>query len=135
MFALLATIWDCITRFILPLDVNQPDEYGKTALHSAVIGNYLECVNLLLSNGANVQTSDETGETPIHSATRNGNEAIVTVFTFAFPKTNALSYTTSSSRSILTFCEFRTKHFEAKGCAKLTQFQLFEKKFQLRKDH
>ena len=55
------------------------DEYGKTALHNAVLGNYLEIVNVLLDCGANSETSDENEETPLHSATRNGNETILKV--------------------------------------------------------
>jgi ankyrin repeat protein len=45
-------------------------------LHSAVAANRLDLVELLLSNGADVQARDTSGITPLHTAAATGNREI-----------------------------------------------------------
>jgi hypothetical protein len=48
-------------------------EWGFTALHSAAGTGNVELVELLLENGANVNTPDVTGATPLHEAAKRGH--------------------------------------------------------------
>ncbi|XP_041428006.1 protein phosphatase 1 regulatory subunit 13 like L homeolog isoform X3 [Xenopus laevis] len=49
-------------------DPSQPNEEGITALHNAICGANDNIVNLLVSNGANVNAEDSHGWTPLHCA-------------------------------------------------------------------
>uniref|UniRef100_F6V7Z3 Protein phosphatase 1 regulatory subunit 13 like n=1 Tax=Xenopus tropicalis TaxID=8364 RepID=F6V7Z3_XENTR len=49
-------------------DPSQPNEEGITALHNAICGANYNIVNLLVSNGANVNAEDSHGWTPLHCA-------------------------------------------------------------------
>ena len=60
-------------------NLNHLDEFGKTSLHIAVADNSVDKVLNLLQKGVSASTADETGETPLHAATRNGNYAIAEV--------------------------------------------------------
>uniref|UniRef100_A0A669QQB0 Ankyrin repeat domain 61 n=1 Tax=Phasianus colchicus TaxID=9054 RepID=A0A669QQB0_PHACC len=60
---------------------------GRTALHIAVcaasskagriLGVNIDCISLLLSNGANVNVQDHEGRTPVHEACSGGRREIV----------------------------------------------------------
>jgi ankyrin repeat protein len=50
----------------LGLDVNQADNYGDTPLHLAVMNERVHSVNFLLSLGAEVDTCNLDGNTPLH---------------------------------------------------------------------
>ncbi|KAF7489736.1 Leucine-rich repeat serine/threonine-protein kinase 1 [Sarcoptes scabiei] len=67
-------------------NINSQDDKGRTALHEAVIANSLECVQLLLENGANPNLKqnysddlNQSGKTPLHLAVQNGRLDLVKV--------------------------------------------------------
>ena len=64
---------------VLLTDLSATDEFGRTALHNAILGKHLRIVQMLLSKGANVQVQDERGDTPLHTAVRVGDEKILQV--------------------------------------------------------
>lgn len=48
------------------IDVNDPDEYyGCSALHFAVIWDRLQCAEMLLAHGANINVKDDDNKTPL----------------------------------------------------------------------
>ncbi|ORX63256.1 ankyrin [Anaeromyces robustus] len=49
------------------LDINSKDEFGYTALHAAVSYSRLEAARWLLEHGADVNITDDDGDTPLHS--------------------------------------------------------------------
>ncbi len=49
------------------VDVNAKDEFGSTPLHPATYSGHKEVVELLIANGANVNTKDQ-GWTPLDIA-------------------------------------------------------------------
>ncbi len=51
-------------------DVNVKDDKGKTPLHCAAVGAYLEGMRALLENGADVNAVDDEGNTPLQLARR-----------------------------------------------------------------
>eukprot|EP00026_Physarum_polycephalum_P003824 Phypoly_transcript_03840.p1 GENE.Phypoly_transcript_03840~~Phypoly_transcript_03840.p1 ORF type:complete len:767 (+),score=95.81 Phypoly_transcript_03840:20-2320(+) len=51
-----------------PSSINFADEFGRFPLHYAVLKGNLECVQILLENGANVNTGDANKLTPLHYA-------------------------------------------------------------------
>ena len=60
------------------LDGTDPHD-GGTALHYAVVANYLPIVNLLLSGKSNPNTKAKFGKTPLHAAVRSGRVNTVRV--------------------------------------------------------
>ena len=57
-----------LARFVLDIngtDVNKADRQGNTALHNAVRTGFESVVELLASHGANVNATNESGETPL----------------------------------------------------------------------
>uniref|UniRef100_A0A3B4GXD1 Serine/threonine-protein phosphatase 6 regulatory ankyrin repeat subunit C-like n=1 Tax=Pundamilia nyererei TaxID=303518 RepID=A0A3B4GXD1_9CICH len=54
-------------------DINMLDDHGRTCLHAAASGGNVECVNLLLSSGAELDIKDNLGRSPLHYAAANGN--------------------------------------------------------------
>ena len=65
---------------VLLTDLSATDEFGRTALHNAILGKHLRIVQMLLSKGAHVQVQDERGDTPLHTAVRVGDEKILQVY-------------------------------------------------------
>lgn len=59
---------------------------GSTALHLAVFRGYAEVVEELVSAGAAVDTHDNEGETPLHTAAGQGNLAMVRAMLRARPE-------------------------------------------------
>ncbi len=59
-------------------DINMTDEYGHTALISAILANNEDCVALLLNSGADFEKPcDFTKWTPVHNAAVTGNVRIL----------------------------------------------------------
>lgn len=56
----------------LSLDINAGGGYYSTSLHAAVISGNLDIVLVLLNHGANVNTLDDEGWSPLHRASRGG---------------------------------------------------------------
>ncbi len=54
-------------------NVSYLDEYGYTPLIQAIIADKIECTQLLLQKGADVNQHDITGRTPLHWAVYNEN--------------------------------------------------------------
>uniref|UniRef100_A0A665UGL5 Serine/threonine-protein phosphatase 6 regulatory ankyrin repeat subunit C-like n=1 Tax=Echeneis naucrates TaxID=173247 RepID=A0A665UGL5_ECHNA len=54
-------------------DINILDDNGRTCLHAAASGGNVDCLNLLLNNGADVDIKDILGRSPLHYAAANGN--------------------------------------------------------------
>ncbi|MHC4495709.1 MAG: ankyrin repeat domain-containing protein, partial [Planctomycetota bacterium] len=46
-------------------DVNAKDSFGMTPLHTAVIRNHIEAVELLIAAGAEVNAKSNRGQTPL----------------------------------------------------------------------
>lgn len=53
-----------------PLNIDEKDSYGRTALHWAVSQNNLDLVRLLLDKNFNINIQDNNGNTALHLATR-----------------------------------------------------------------
>ena len=51
-------------------DLSITDQFGRTPLHNAILGQHNLVVELLLSGGADVRVKDERGDTPLHTAER-----------------------------------------------------------------
>lgn len=59
-------------------DINMTDEYGHTALISAILANNEDCVTLLLKSGADFEKPCEfTKWTPVHNTAVTGNVRIL----------------------------------------------------------
>src|SRR5579871_6272998 len=54
-------------------DVNSAEPDGSTALHWAAYNNDLECADLLLRSGANPNSKNDLGATPLWAAAQNGS--------------------------------------------------------------
>jgi CubicO group peptidase (beta-lactamase class C family) len=59
------------------IDLNQRDRYGRTQLHNAVYEGDKEKIELLLSNGADINATTIAGLTPLHLAKIAGYKDIV----------------------------------------------------------
>jgi len=53
--------------------VFMPDKGGLTSVHSAAQGGHLECLRLLIENGAEVNSVSNKGETPADFAAQGGH--------------------------------------------------------------
>lgn len=59
-------------------NINYQDEFGNTPLHYAVLFNDKAVINLILDNGAHLNTPNGEGNTPLHiAATKKQNENTV----------------------------------------------------------
>ncbi|CAG8791792.1 14176_t:CDS:2, partial [Racocetra persica] len=58
------------------LGTNTCDEYGNTALHYASQNGYLEIIDILLENGAEVNSEEKNKLTPLHAAISNNHKEI-----------------------------------------------------------
>lgn len=61
--------------FAAGVDVNQPDQRGRTALIAAALARDWQTVSRLLKAGADVQRADESGITPLMAAAMGGHLA------------------------------------------------------------
>jgi ankyrin repeat protein len=59
------------------VDVNALDANGQTALILAIQHNHVDIVRALLTHGANPNTADSRGFTPLRAARTRGNLAIL----------------------------------------------------------
>uniref|UniRef100_A0A3Q2QDF2 Ankyrin repeat domain 52 n=1 Tax=Fundulus heteroclitus TaxID=8078 RepID=A0A3Q2QDF2_FUNHE len=66
-FAALFGFPDCCRKLL------SNDDYGRTCLHAAASGGNVECLNLLINNGAELDIKDDLGRSPLHYAAANGN--------------------------------------------------------------
>ncbi|KAE9619647.1 hypothetical protein Lal_00038167 [Lupinus albus] len=57
--------------------IDEPVEDGDTALHLTCLYGHLECVQLLLERGANLEAKDDDGAIPLHDACAGGFTQIV----------------------------------------------------------
>ncbi|OIV89168.1 hypothetical protein TanjilG_25689 [Lupinus angustifolius] len=57
--------------------IDEPVEDGDTALHLTCLYGHLECVQLLLERGANLEAKDDDGAIPLHDACAGGFTEIV----------------------------------------------------------
>ncbi|XP_019722893.1 uveal autoantigen with coiled-coil domains and ankyrin repeats isoform X3 [Hippocampus comes] len=53
------------------------DVEGRSAFHLAATRGHLDCLNLILSHGADVTATDATGKNALHLASRNGHSLCV----------------------------------------------------------
>jgi len=61
-------------------EVNAKTSFGHaTALLQAVSNEHINCVEILLKNGANVNQGDKLGRTPLMDAAENGNKDILEI--------------------------------------------------------
>jgi len=66
---------DCILSG--EFDINGVDNMGRTPLIYSVLVEQIECVNLLLKHGANIDKPDSDGRTALHWAAYQGNHKLV----------------------------------------------------------
>lgn len=55
------------------MDMNVCDENGQTPLHMAADKESVDCILILLKNGANINAADNEGTTPLHAAVIRGS--------------------------------------------------------------
>ncbi len=60
-------------------DINGSDEFGKTALHHAIISGNSQLAEFLISNGADLSILDDKGQKPIDLAVLVKNIAMITL--------------------------------------------------------
>jgi ankyrin repeat protein len=60
-------------------DVNKKDEYGASLLHGAIRRECKDAARLLLARGADPDTRDIRGDTPLQAAKKLGDPALVTL--------------------------------------------------------
>src|SRR5207248_2610405 len=58
-------------------NVSHRSNHGKTALHRACEGGYLDTVKALLAHGATITAKDDDGDNPLHIAVRENHIDIV----------------------------------------------------------
>ena len=58
-----------LPRSAYPKEVDQPDQFGRTPLMFTVLADRLDCAEVLIKKGANVDARDNGGRTALHWAT------------------------------------------------------------------
>ncbi|KAM9859110.1 serine/threonine-protein phosphatase 6 regulatory ankyrin repeat subunit C [Aulostomus maculatus] len=58
---------------VMGFDINTTDDHGRTCLHAAASGGNVDCLNLLISSGAELDVKDNLGRSPLHYAAAYGN--------------------------------------------------------------
>jgi len=82
----------CAERVLLPqIKINAKDNYGNTALTTAIKLNYIDMVKLLSAAGANVNTKNKYGDSPIKIAAERGYNPIVKFLVGAGANVNTTS--------------------------------------------
>ncbi len=71
-------------------NVNIFNTFSQSLLHLAVLYRKYPVVRYLLKRGAKVYLQDANGDTPLHIAVRNGNEAFIKALLFSPSSLNAL---------------------------------------------
>eukprot|EP01088_Endostelium_zonatum_P020491 TRINITY_DN7582_c0_g1_i1.p1 TRINITY_DN7582_c0_g1~~TRINITY_DN7582_c0_g1_i1.p1 ORF type:complete len:148 (-),score=45.78 TRINITY_DN7582_c0_g1_i1:143-586(-) len=69
--------------------LNKQDSLGNTALHWAASGGHEDCVEWLISVGANVNIQAQSGDTPLHKAAWKQNPGCCKALVKAGAKTDA----------------------------------------------
>ena len=59
--------------------INEKAKFGESPLHMAVVHNKPEMAQLLLTAGASILTTNDNGQTPLHSAAQRGFNAILSL--------------------------------------------------------
>jgi len=72
------TVLDIINNLNTPIDINEQDSEGATALHYAALNGHLEIVKHLIEHNAKVNIKTQEGRTPLHCATFGSHVNIVT---------------------------------------------------------
>ncbi|XP_047439714.1 serine/threonine-protein phosphatase 6 regulatory ankyrin repeat subunit C-like [Mugil cephalus] len=89
-------------------DINTLDDHGRTCLHAAASGGNVECLNLLLNSGAELDIKDDLGRSPLHYAAANGNSQCTVSLVRAGAEVNELDVTGCSplhyTAASHTFC-------------------------------
>jgi len=66
-----------------PSLVNSKDKlYGYTPLHTAAIAGKVESAEVLLDNGADVNATDNKGNTPLHWANKEGHKDVAELISY-----------------------------------------------------
>jgi len=60
-------------------DSNDPEQTTCPALYLAALGDSADAVNLLISNGADINARDDSNSTPLHLAAYKGNREVVEI--------------------------------------------------------
>ena len=61
------------------LDIHCRDDFGRTALHNAILSKEVGMAELLCSEGAELGVHDDRGDSALHTAVRTGDEAVLRV--------------------------------------------------------
>ena len=65
--------------FQAKIDINETDEYGNTALHTAAKINDTDLVTFFIYKGANVELKNNDGDTPLHIAIKHNSKGTTAV--------------------------------------------------------
>ena len=112
-------------------DCNDPDKYGRTAMHMTALGGSRIIIEYLVSKGGNVQRRDRYGDTPLHVACLHGHNSVVSFLLEWQDERNRrfLSGKDIVAHHGLAFCDAVKRTFEAVMNEKLTKYdsQLYRK--------
>jgi ankyrin repeat protein len=82
--------------------LENPDQYQRTALHSAARYGALQVINYLIGKGANLNARDESGNTPLHLAVLYNHDGAAELIINANPDINAVNGDGESPLSLAT---------------------------------